>query len=125
MTDRWGDQPAGFNRAAAEVVYKAMTRLDDEDAAVLGRVLVAAVLDHQLVSGAGAIAKALNDHAAQQATRLRKQLAREAVSKSRAGQDPVGELRAMAVLEKAFDFTEAERQEYTRRQQRDLQTGRF
>lgn len=104
--DRWGDQPADFNRAAADAVFGALVGMDDEEALVVGRLLVADAVRWESVAKRAEIAEAFNADVAARADKLRDALARSAVAKARAGEDNTVELAAMVELAKAYDAHE-------------------
>jgi hypothetical protein len=121
--DRWADTGPGFNRHAAEVVYKAMTAMDDDSALVYGRILVAGAVNYDLISHRDELAKAAGDQARQRAETLRAHYSREAVAKARRGQDNTEEIAILVQIEKAFNYTPEERRRYVSAQAR--QHGRF
>ncbi len=88
----------GFNRAAAEVVYKRiMACPDDATAALYSAMLLGAGLRHDLAVHGGALSKALAQVVGQRAQAMRANLARSAVAKHRAG-DTAGQDAAIEAL---------------------------
>ena len=107
MSDRWGTQLPGFNRAAAETVFKAVMAMEDGEAEVFARMLVGAGVQRDLEVHRGQIAKVLDAHFAERAELARERLSKAAVAKARAGQDNLPELYALTELAKAYDPNEA------------------
>jgi len=105
-TVRWPTEP-GFNRAAADVVYKAMMELDDDSALMFGRILVLEGVRQDLAGYSEPIAKMLDEQARARTTLLKKRLARTVIAKSRRGEDNVPELAMLANLSKDYDQEEA------------------
>lgn len=125
-TDRWAGQPADFNRAAADTVFKAiMDCPDDDTAAIVSRVLVEGLVQHELLTKGYELAAAADTIAAACAELLTKRLASSALSKARRHEDASGEVASIALLSKAFDFTDEQREHFARERTRDLHSGRF
>lgn len=122
--DPWADTSPGFNRHAAEVVYKAMAAMDPDTALVYGRLLVAGAVNYDLIAHRGELTKMAADLVAKRAGALKGHYTRTAVAKARAGQDNTHELTCLVHISKAFDYTPQERQRYTAGRTRG-EGGRF
>jgi hypothetical protein len=124
--DRWAGQGSGFNRGAAEVVYKALTEMDPGTALVYGRLLVAGGLQHDLIAHRAELEDVTGQIVAKRAEELRATYARSAVSKRRAGEDDTEDLRMLAYISKAGfgHLTTDERSRYASNQRRG-NDGRF
>lgn len=120
--DRWGQQPADFNRPAAEVVFKALMAMEDDEALVFGRMLVHGAVVSDLIEHRGEINKALREQFVERAELMKASMARTAVSKARAGQDNTPELAALVEIAKAMDAED--RRDQVRQEHRDA-SGRF
>lgn len=103
-TDRWADQPPGFNRAAAEVIFKRiMDQPDDETARLYALMLLGGALEYDLDHHGELIYKAVQADLDYRYQVIKRHFARNAVSKQRAGQDPTKDLEALGVVVKAYD----------------------
>lgn len=122
--DPWADAGAGFNRSAADVVYKAMTTMDPDAALIYGRILVGDSVRYDLIAHRDELAKAAEQVISKRTRALRRHYTREAVSKARAGADNTHELTCLVHIAKAFDFTAQERRQNTAGQTRGA-GGRF
>jgi len=113
-----------FNSTAADAVYKAMAAMDDETALVYGRILVADSIRHDLIEHHDELAKMAETQTVERARRLREHYTRQAVAKTRAGQDPAREIGYLVQIGKAFDFTTQQRQKFAAGRTRG-EGGRF
>lgn len=113
-----------FNSVAADTVYKAMAAMDDETALVFGRILVADTVRYDLNTYRDELAKIAEQQVDERARRLREHYIRQAVAKTRAGQDNTHEISCLVQIGKAWNFTTAERQRFTAGQTRG-EGGRF
>ena len=123
---KFDDRP-GFNAHAANVVYKAMSEMDEESALVFGRILVAEGLHYDLIAHGDEIIKAAESAVSGRADALRRRFSSTAVAKARAGQDTSYEIQCLAALSKAFDpeaFSTQQRSQWARDQKRSSE-GRF
>ena len=125
--DRWAGTAPNFNRQAAEVVYKAMTSMDADEAVVFGNILVEASMNYDLMGHYDDIVVLAQQGVSKRATALRNHYTREAVAKERRGQDSSHEIRCLVEIGKAFDFTTGQRSQYSRQnaQGRTREGGRF
>jgi hypothetical protein len=126
---KFAGAPAGFNHAAAGVVFdRIMAQPDDETAALYAAMLLGGALQADLLAHEGVIAKALDAHYTDKAARLRRELARTAVAKSRAGEDPRPQIVALEALVKARGkdrFDRDVRGRFADREERTLANGGF
>lgn len=123
--DRWAGMPDYFNRRMADAVYSVVSKMDDDEAEVFADMLTGAALQHDLIEHADVIEKALDAHLSLHGDRLREALLRSFVSKRATGESVEGLLEAAEIVSKDFHLTPQQRAENARKQQRDLQTGRF
>lgn len=96
------DQAPGFNHAAAAVMVERIMKMSDDEAQMYAAMVLSGALQDELVRHGAVITKALDEHYADRAQRIGKNLARSAVSKARAGQDNTAEIRALEEVAKAF-----------------------
>lgn len=122
--DRWADAGPGFNRPAAEAVYKAMTGMDDGAALVYGRILVADSLHYDLIAHREELVKAARHEVRARAEALQVHYSRAAVAKARRGEDNTVELGVLVEIGKAFDFSAEQRRAWAAERTRS-DGGRF
>lgn len=123
---RFGVQDPGFDHVAAETIYKAIAGCpDDESARLHAVVLLDGLIQHELITKGTKMAAAADEIAKARAEVLDKRLARAALAKARNRESAADELAGMALLHKAFDFTDEERQRFLSTRHRDLHSGRF
>lgn len=137
----------GFNHDAAEEVYGAVMKCaDDDEAAMVSRMYLTAMLGHEMITKRVAIGKAVDHYIATRPAAIGKRLVREAVAIARDGGDPgpvLKRLEALDVIAKDVDpdsrsyragqaasgfsdaMSSAARAAKAKKQQRDLLTGQF
>jgi len=126
--DPFGDQPAGFNHAAASVIFDRIMKMDDDEAQVFSIMVLGEALATDLTAYDDVICKALVDHLQTHGERMRQRLVDSYVSKRLDGADVAPVVAAAEQLAKAFegfDFSPAERARRAHQQQRDLASGQF
>lgn len=112
------------NPVAQRVHDMVLAAPDDATAALITRMVVSKALEHDLVTHHEAIQDHLDEVIAERVEIVSKALSRSAIAKSRSGGDLAPEVAAAEVLAKAFEFSDDQRREFARRQQRDP-SGRF
>ena len=111
--DPWGGQPRGFNRQAAEVIYKAMAAMDEGESQLFGNIVLAACNNFDYWHNYVELAKAAEAGAADRADRLRRYYSRQAVAKQRRGEDNTHEIACLVEIGKAFDWSFGQRSKYS------------
>lgn len=125
--DRWAHEGAGFNRTAADTVYKAMSEMDPDTALLYGRILVAEGAKYDMMAHRADLDRDAEMIVSKRIDTLNRYYTRTAVSKARAGQDTALEIQCLLEISKAadpFNFTTQQRQQFAAGQTRG-QGGRF
>lgn len=117
----------GFNKAAAQQVYKAiMDCPDDESAAFMTRCIVFDVMNHDIMAHENHLTKAYGEYITKRAELIKKALGRQMLAKRLRGEDLAEIVKAakyLDVLSKDV-YSASERRENARQQRRNAR-GRF